>query len=45
MCSVLFQERDGLRNLSVDGVISHLSGLFKPKYTVSDVTYTVSVQK
>ncbi|CAB1339346.1 unnamed protein product, partial [Coregonus sp. 'balchen'] len=30
---VLSPERDGLRNLSVDGIISHLSGLFKPKYT------------
>ncbi|XP_028969422.1 tyrosine-protein kinase Fes/Fps isoform X2 [Esox lucius] len=27
-------EKDGLRNLSVDSIISHLSGLFKPKYMV-----------
>ncbi|KAJ7986180.1 hypothetical protein DPEC_G00348100 [Dallia pectoralis] len=27
-------EKDVLRNLGVDALISHLSGLFKPKYTV-----------
>ncbi|XP_036836742.1 tyrosine-protein kinase Fes/Fps isoform X2 [Oncorhynchus mykiss] len=34
LSSITSSERDGLRNLSVDGIISHLSGLFKPKYTV-----------
>uniref|UniRef100_A0A8C7TSW4 Tyrosine-protein kinase n=1 Tax=Oncorhynchus mykiss TaxID=8022 RepID=A0A8C7TSW4_ONCMY len=33
LSSITSSERDGLRNLSVDGIISHLSGLFKPKYT------------
>uniref|UniRef100_A0A4W5JRD3 Uncharacterized protein n=1 Tax=Hucho hucho TaxID=62062 RepID=A0A4W5JRD3_9TELE len=41
LSSITSSERDGLRNLSVDGIISHLSGLFKPKYTVSDVTFSV----
>ncbi|KAL1007310.1 hypothetical protein UPYG_G00084820 [Umbra pygmaea] len=27
-------ETDGLRSLTMDGIISHFSGLFKPKYTV-----------
>nr|XP_046205226.1 tyrosine-protein kinase Fes/Fps-like [Oncorhynchus gorbuscha]XP_046205227.1 tyrosine-protein kinase Fes/Fps-like [Oncorhynchus gorbuscha]XP_046205228.1 tyrosine-protein kinase Fes/Fps-like [Oncorhynchus gorbuscha]XP_046205229.1 tyrosine-protein kinase Fes/Fps-like [Oncorhynchus gorbuscha] len=34
LSSITSSERDGLRNLSVDGIIGHLSGLFKPKYTV-----------
>ncbi|XP_014031223.1 tyrosine-protein kinase Fes/Fps isoform X3 [Salmo salar] len=34
LSSITSSERDGLRNLSVDGIISHFSGLFKPKYTV-----------
>uniref|UniRef100_A0A8C8FLL2 Tyrosine-protein kinase n=1 Tax=Oncorhynchus tshawytscha TaxID=74940 RepID=A0A8C8FLL2_ONCTS len=34
LSSITSSERDGLRNVSVDGIIGHLSGLFKPKYTV-----------
>uniref|UniRef100_A0A8C7CSU3 Tyrosine-protein kinase n=1 Tax=Oncorhynchus kisutch TaxID=8019 RepID=A0A8C7CSU3_ONCKI len=33
LSSITSSERDGLRNVSVDGIIGHLSGLFKPKYT------------